>query len=134
MGETVQKAVELILMRQLAAYLATPILLFDAEGNLLFFNEAAEQFIGRRFADAGELPSTDWIRSMPLYAEDGSPLPPEQRPLLVALRERRPVHSRLRAPAAGGRMRNVASTVIPLEGQSGRLLGGAIIFWGMDAP
>jgi hypothetical protein len=41
--------VELILMRQLASYLAMPILLFDPAGNLLFYNEPAEALVGRRF-------------------------------------------------------------------------------------
>jgi PAS domain-containing protein len=51
-----QHAVEIILMRQLASYLAMPIMLFDPAGNLLFYNEPAEAILGRRFEEAGEIP------------------------------------------------------------------------------
>ena len=37
-----QQEIEVILMRQLASYLAMPILVVDTEGDLVFFNEAAE--------------------------------------------------------------------------------------------
>ena len=33
-----QKAIEVILMRQLASYLAMPIFVVDPDGNLLFYN------------------------------------------------------------------------------------------------
>ena len=43
-----QKAIELILMRQLASSLAMPIFLVDPSGNLVFYNEPAEQLLGSR--------------------------------------------------------------------------------------
>ena len=52
-----QKAVELILMRQLASYLAVPIFLVDPEGNLLYYNEPAERLLGRRYDETGEMPA-----------------------------------------------------------------------------
>ncbi len=129
-----QRALELILMRQLAGYLTTPILLFDAEGNLLFFNRAAEALLGRRFADTGETPWLEWIRLMPLYAEDGSLIPPEERPLPVTLRTHHPVHRRVRLKGPDGGFMHIASTIFPLEGQSGRHLGGVIVFWESPPP
>ena len=36
------RAIEIILMRQLASYLAVPILIVDRKQDLLFFNESAE--------------------------------------------------------------------------------------------
>ena len=50
-----QRAIELILMRQLASYLAMPIMLFDPAGHLLLYNEPAEPILGRRFDETGEL-------------------------------------------------------------------------------
>ena len=41
-----QKDIELILMRQLANYLAVPILVVDSAGTLLFYNEPAEVLLG----------------------------------------------------------------------------------------
>src|SRR4051812_8675254 len=51
-----QRDIGLILMRQLADGLAVPVLLADENGDLLFFNEAAERLLGQRFDDVGELP------------------------------------------------------------------------------
>jgi len=41
----------LILARDLAEKLATAMFLVDHEGTLVFFNETAEQILGRTFAD-----------------------------------------------------------------------------------
>src|SRR3970040_982369 len=100
-----QKPLELILTRQLASYLAMPLLIFDREVNLLFYNAPAEAIRGRRLAETGEMRLADWAGIMPLYQENGTPIPPEDRPLVVAMREGRPVHRRLRLVGLGGRSR-----------------------------
>jgi len=104
-----QKPLELILTRQLASYLAMPLLIFDREVNLLFYNAPAEAILGRRFAETGEMRLADWAGMMPLYQEDGTPIPPEDRPLVAAMREgwtadrdgSSPRHSRSRGREAG---------------------------------
>jgi len=58
----------------------------DSEGRITFFNEAAVDLWGRR-PDLGEL----WCGSLHLFNPDGSPLPHEDCPMAVALKERRPV-------------------------------------------
>lgn len=127
-----QKPLELILMRQLAAHLAMPILIADAEGMVLFYNRAAEPILGRPFAEVGERPLRDWMREVHLYDEDGSFLLPEERPLPLALRDRRALHRRLQLQSLDGRRRRLEATVLPLQGQGGRILGGAVIFWEME--
>ncbi len=47
---------EIILHRQLAECQAIPVFIVDPAGNLLFYNEAAEELLGRRFEDTGEMP------------------------------------------------------------------------------
>jgi PAS domain-containing protein len=128
-----QKPLELILMRQLAAYLAMPVIIADHEGTFLFYNRPAEVILGRPFEEVGERRLEDWVREVDLFDEDGSPIPPDQRPLPVALREHRAVHRRLQIRGFDGRVRLVESTVLPLEGQGGRTLGGAIFFWEREA-
>ena len=44
-----QKPLELILARNLLSSISTPAFLVDAEGMLVFFNEAAGALVGRRF-------------------------------------------------------------------------------------
>ena len=124
-----QKDIELILLRQLASYLAMPIFLADSDENLLFYNEPAEVLLGRRFDEAGEMPLAELSTLFQTAAEDGSPLPPEELPLGIALRQRRPSHRRLRYRALDGVWRTVEVTAFPLQCQDGRHLGAVAIFW-----
>ena len=66
----------LILAREVASNLATPTLIADAEGRLVFYNEAAEAVIGRTFAEAGEMRLDEWTASFdPRTLDDAKPLP-----------------------------------------------------------
>ena len=129
-----QKAVEIILMRQLAGYLAMPILLFDPAGNLLFYNEPAEALLGHRFDETGEMPLAEWYTIFAATAEDGSPLPPEARPMFIALEKHRPAHRAFRVRGLDGISRRIEATAFPLVGQGGRHLGAVGIFWEEDHP
>jgi PAS domain-containing protein len=129
-----QKPVELILLRQLAGYLAVPILVFDPAGNLLFYNEPAEALLGRRFDEAGELALEEWYRLLEIAEEDGSPLPREARPLMVALKKRRPAHRALRLRSFTGEWKQIQATALPLEGQGGRYLGAMAFVWEVAPP
>ena len=124
-----QKAVELILMRQLASYLAVPIFLVDPDGNLLYYNEPAERLLGRRYDETGEMPLAEWSTVFTPTAEDGSPIPPEEVPLAVALLTWRPAHRTIVICGLDGVARRIAVTALPLEGQGGRRLGAVAIFW-----
>ena len=124
-----QKAVELILMRQLASYLAVPIFLVDPDGTLLYYNEPAERLLGRRYDETGEMPATEWGTMFTPTAEDGSPLPPDELALSVALRKWHPAHRGLIIQGLDGVTRRIAVTAFPLEGQGGRRLGAVAIFW-----
>lgn len=124
-----QKAVELILMRQLASYLAMPIFLVDPEGNLLYYNEPAEMLLGRRYDETGEMPRAEWSTVFTPTAEDGSPIPPEEVPLSIALLKWHAAHRALAIRGLDGVTRRIAVTAFPLEGQGGRRLGAVAIFW-----
>jgi PAS domain-containing protein len=124
-----QNDVELILMRQLATYLSMPIFMVGSDENLLFYNEAAERLLGRQYVEAGEMPLEELPSLFKITTLDGSPLPPNEFPLFVALREHRPAHLPVRYHALDGVWREVAITAFPLEGQGGRHLGAVAIFW-----
>lgn len=87
-----QKEIEVILTRQLASYLAMPIIIVDSAGTLLFYNEPAEVILGRRFEETGELSADEWAQALVITNEQGTPFAPETRPLLIALTEQRPTH------------------------------------------
>jgi PAS domain-containing protein len=124
-----QKPVEVILMRQLASYLAMPILVVDPDGRLLFYNEPAEAVLGRRYDETGEMPVEEWSTVFTPTTEDGVPLPPETLPLVVALQKRRAAHRAFWIRGLDGVSRKVEVTAFPIEGQGGRHLGAVAIFW-----
>jgi PAS domain-containing protein len=124
-----QKAIELILTRQLASSLAMPIFLVDPSGSLLFYNEAAEQLLGSRYDETGEMSMRQWSSRFAPIAEDGSPVPAEALPLSIALQKQRAAHLAFWIRGADGVAKKVAATAFPLEGQGGRQLGAVGIFW-----
>jgi PAS domain-containing protein len=124
-----QREIELILFRQLASSLAVPILLADESGDLLFFNEPAEVLLGKRFDDVGEMPLEERRRAFAFRDPQGDPLPDDQPPLVVALRERRPVHRLVSLRAFDGVYRALEVTAFPLLGPGGHLIGGVVMFW-----
>jgi PAS domain-containing protein len=124
-----QRDIGLILMRQLASGLAVPTLIVDEEGDLLFFNEPAEVLLGQHFDDVGDMPLDRRRRIFSFRDEEGNPLPDDQPPLVVALRERRPVHRRVKMRGFDGLDRAVEVTAFPLLGGGGHLIGGVAMFW-----
>ncbi|MDR7481933.1 MAG: PAS domain-containing protein [Armatimonadota bacterium] len=125
----VQKEIELILMRQLAASLATPIFVVDRAGTLVYFNEPAEALLGRRYDEAGEMPFEEWSTIFTPRDDTGARLPPEVLPLAIALRARRPAHRGIHITGLDGVDRQIEVVAFPLEGQAGRHLGAVAIFW-----
>jgi PAS domain-containing protein len=125
-----QKNLALIRAREVATNLSIPISVLDADGNLVFFNQAAEAMHGMTFADCGELSATEWPA---LFATeevaDGTPMPLEATPPGVALSERRPVHKTLQFTGADGVVREVSVTAFPLMGREEELYGAMAIFW-----
>jgi PAS domain-containing protein len=128
-----QRPVELILMQQLASCLAVPLLLLDPSGNVVFYNEAAERLVGRRYDETGEIPRHEWAAVFAPVTEDGVAIPLDTLPLAVALRERRASHRAFRLRGLDGGVRNVEETAFPLEGQGGRFVGAVAMIWEDDA-
>ena len=124
-----QRDIGLILMRQLADGLAMPVLLADSNGELLFFNEPAERLLGERFDDVGEMSPEERRRIFSFRDQEGNPLPDDQAPLVVALREHRPVHRRVFMHGFDGRDHEIEVTSFPLLGAAGHLIGGVAMFW-----
>src|SRR5262245_50139234 len=129
-----QHPIEVILMRQLASYLAMPILLVDPAGTLLFYNEPAERLLDRRYQETGDMPLATWTRLFRPTTEDRSPLALEARPLIIALQQHRAVHGAFWIQRRDGIAESIEATAFPIEGQGGRQLGAVAIFWPVRAP
>jgi PAS domain-containing protein len=124
-----QKEIEVILTRQLASYLAMPIIIVDSSRTLLFYNEPAERILGMRFEETGEVPVDEWMTITLVTDEGGTPLAPEMRPLMIAVTERRPTHGDMWFEGLDHVRRHIEITAFPLIGQAERHLGAMAIFW-----
>ncbi|HMA36484.1 MAG TPA: PAS domain-containing protein [Chloroflexia bacterium] len=127
----VQKEIEVILTRQLASYLAMPIFVVDPQGSLIYYNESAEEILGCRFEETGEMPADEWGTIFIPTDANGLPLAPEQLPLLIALHEHRPIHRDfwIQSLNSLAPRRHIEATAFPLIGQAERDLGAVAIFW-----
>ncbi len=123
------KAIQIILARQLASCVAMPILLVDAEGTLIFYNEPAEALINQRFEETGEIPADEWSRLVTVTDEYRNPLRAEDRPMRSALLQRRPVSRTIWTRSGGSDWRHLQVTAFPLVGEGNQLLGVMNIFW-----
>jgi PAS domain S-box-containing protein len=106
--------------RKVAEALPAPIYTVDQTGRVTFYNDAAAEFWGRR----PQLGATYWCGSWKLFWPDGTPLPHEQCPVAVALKEKRPIRG-LEAVAERPNGERVAFVPYPtpLFDASGNLIG-----------
>ena len=128
-----QKEIEIILARQLADHLSTPIFIVDAAGTMLFYNPPAEKLLGLRFEETGEIPAAEWSTVFNPVDDDGTPLAPESLPLMIALVERRPAHREFLIQGLDSVRRRIQVTAMPVIGHAGRFLGAISIFWEVPA-
>ncbi|MEH2546540.1 PAS domain S-box-containing protein [Bradyrhizobium sp. AZCC 2262] len=74
-------------LSELLAAIPAAIYTTDAQGKVTYFNEAAAEFSGR----TPVLGSDEWCVTWKLFLPDGTPLPHDQCPMAVALKEGRAV-------------------------------------------
>ena len=115
--DSTQRNLVMILARDLTSRLATPAFVVDAEGTLVYFNEAAEPVLGRTYAEAGELRAGEWATEWKPTDLDGMPIPLEDLPLGIAFREGRAAHRAMRITGGDGVARDIEVTAFPLCAQ-----------------
>jgi PAS domain-containing protein len=128
-GRPPQKHLALILARELASQLATATFIADATGNLVFYNEPAEEILGQTFSEAGAMNAESWASLFRLEDLDGSPLPMERMPAAIALMERRPAHGQLWMTGLDGQRKLLSVTGVPLFASPTEFVGMVAVFW-----
>lgn len=128
-----QRDLVLIAARSFAAKLATPMLIADASGNLVYFNDAAAEVIGSSHTDVGAVSASRWAALFTPETLEAEPLAPEQTPGGVALLERRPAHGSFAMVGLDGERREVAVTAFPLFSHPEELVGVMAVFWELPA-
>src|SRR5688500_16429395 len=107
--------------RALLDALPAAIYTTDAQGRLTHFNPACIGFSGR----TPELGNDHWCVTWKLYHPDGRPLPHDQCPMAIALKERRPVRGETAiAERPDGTRVWFEPYPTPLFDDSGVLIGG----------
>jgi len=107
-------------LTELLAAIPAAIYTTDAHGKITYFNEAAVEFSGR----TPTLGSDEWCVTWKLFHPDGTPLPHDQCPMAIALKEGRAVRG---AEAVAERPDGTRVPFIPfptpLRDASGRING-----------
>jgi PAS domain S-box-containing protein len=129
MARSLNRSLPLILAREFAANVATPFLVLDRDGTLVYFNERAEQIIGQSAAELGELEEHEWRARFSVERPDGSPVESADTPSAVARRECRPVHDVLVYTNRDGSRRTLSVTATPLLGRDDTFEGVFLLFW-----
>jgi PAS domain-containing protein len=124
-----QKHLVLILAREFASNLSTPTIVADSRGYLVFYNEAAEAVIERRFSESEEMPLDEWVAAFEPRTIDATPLRPEQQPARIAFDEQRASHLRYLVTSADGVERQIEVTAFPLFAHMDEFVGIVAIFW-----
>lgn len=121
--------IEIILSRQLADSLSMPVFITDIEGNLIYYNEPAEEILGNRFEETGVMPVEVWGKIFKPMDEFKTPLSPEELPLVKTLRNVYPYHKTFWIESLQGKPQKISVTSFPIIGRSGNFSGGIAIFW-----
>ena len=124
-----QKEIELILSRQFADSLDTPIFITDTMGNLLFYNKPSEKILGLKYEDTGPMPVGEWSTVFQPQDDKGNELPPGELPLVKSLKEKMPAQANFWIEGLDGSRRYLSVTSFPIIGQGHRFLGAIAIFW-----
>ena len=123
-----QRPVELILARNLMSSLTTPAFLVDEDGVVVYYNDAAGNMLGVRFEEAGRMPPEEWGSAFGPFDKDGEPIPFEQLPLTIALRQGRAVHTQFRIRSLKGAEHEIEVSAFPIL-TTGGARGALAIFW-----
>lgn len=123
------KSLPLILARELASHLATPMFLLDAGGMLVFYNDAAALVLGKPFAELGEIPSGEFGAALQLSTVEGTTIQRRESPAGIAYYQRQPAHRTVMATGFSGERRTYEATAYPLLGAQGEMHGVVAVFW-----
>jgi PAS domain-containing protein len=126
-----QRNVALILARELAVNLSTPMWIWDETGELVYFNEHVLEILGGRSADVG-VDRLDALTQFQPTNVDGSPLDVDELPSAVAIKQQRPSQQQIRIVGLDGVKRTLSVTAFPLFARGGEFVGAVSVFWQVE--
>src|SRR5262249_36520375 len=111
--------------------LSTPAFLVDEGGVLVFYNEAAGALLGKRYEELGTVGPEEWGTIFGPFDGEGDPLPYDELPLVVAVRNGHPAHPDFEIRSTDGRRRTVEVSAFPILTAHGSQ-GAIAVFWPSD--
>lgn len=127
-----QRNLTLILARSFAAQLATAVFLLDAEGTIIYYNEAAERLTGRPFIEGAGNTAEEWMgRGRPLD-EEGREVPMESLPLGTTILKREPAHGVTMFRLNEDSYQRIENVTFPLFAHTEDFVGSFSIVWPIE--
>lgn len=126
-----QRNVALILARELAVNLSTPMWIWDEQGELVYYNEHVQEILGGRSTDVG----VEHLDQLPQFAPedmDGNPIEVDELPSAIATRQHRPAQRNIRIVGLDGVKKTLAVTAFPLFARGGEFVGAVSVFWEVE--
>ena len=127
-----QRNLTLILARSFAAQLATAVFLFDAEGTVIYYNEAAERLIGEPFIEGRGLKMEEWMARRRPLDDEGHELPIESVPFGMTMLKREPAYGVLTFRTADGEYRRIENVTFPLFAHTEDFVGVVAMAWPLE--
>jgi len=121
--------IEIILNRQVADSYTIPVFITDTIGNLIYYNRPAEEVLGKRYEETGEMPVEEWSTIFTPMDESGELMSPEELPLVKALKNYRPYHDSFWIKSLTGKLQKISNAAYPIIDNSSKFLGAVAIFW-----
>src|SRR5262245_224872 len=119
----------LILARSFASNLATAVYLLDAEGTIIYYNEAAEHLSGRPFIEGAGESAEEWMRRGRPVDEEGRDVPIESLPLGITMLKREPAHGVTIFRSVEGDYRRIENVTFPLFAHTEDFVGVMLMAW-----
>lgn len=126
------KSLVLIRAKHLAESVTTPMFLADREGDLVFFNEAAEVMLGKSFNDIGRMTAAEWGKTLNVRSRDGQPFPLEAMPGWLEVQAHRPALGHVLLTTFNGGDIVIALCAVPLFTSQSQFEGAMVMFWEDD--
>ena len=126
-----QRNVALILARELAVNVSTPMWIWDETGELVYYNEHVQELLGSAHSDIG-LVRLDELPQLDPRDLTGEPIDVNELPAAIATRSKRPAHRDVLITALDGSRKAVSATAFPLFARGGEFVGAVSVFWEME--
>ena len=123
-----QKSIEIILFRQLASYLSIPICLLNLEGNIVYCNSSAENLLGFKFSEIGEISGNHWEALFPLKDKHGEIVSIDKSPLHISIAQNRITHGLFHITNLNHQVKHFNLTIIPMIDDKSIVLGSMLFF------